>query len=107
MSLERLLANEHTENLRGEARMWQLEKRLFERPERRFVIRRVVALLGRRRSSSSARGGVAVGTVNEIEEQVDWDFAHDDPTSEREDPTFGGCETEEALTKFKMGSGAS
>ncbi len=67
VSLERLLANERTEDLRAEARVWHLERRRPRRsPERRLVLWRVMALLGRRRS---ARKEAAVfGSANRIEE---------------------------------------
>ena len=48
-------------------------------------------MLGR----GGARKEAAVGSANEIEQQVESKFTNDDPTSEREDPTFGGCETHE------------
>ena len=48
-------------------------------------------MLGR----GGARKEAAVGSTNEIKRQVDLEFTNDDPTSEREDPTFGGCETDE------------
>lgn len=66
VSLERLLANERTEDLRREAGVWQLERRLRRSPERRGVARRVVAFLGR----GSARGEAAVGSSNETKVQL-------------------------------------
>ena len=66
MDFDGPLANERIEDLRREARMWRLEKRLRASPERRSVARRVAALLGR----SSARQEVAAGSANGTEVQV-------------------------------------
>ena len=97
MDLERLLAVERIEDLRREARRWHLERPLRTGPRRRSVARWVVALLGR----SSARKETAVCSAYETKERLDRNFPHDDPTSEREDPTFGGCDPDEHTTSLQ------
>ncbi len=98
VDLERLLAVERIEDLRLEARMWHLERLLRTSPGRRSVARRVVALLGRR---SSAREESAFSSAYETKERLDRNFSYDDPTSEREDPTFGGCDPDEQTTSLQ------